>query len=139
MSIESLQLEPAASAQPKIGGKYSRLRRELSLASRSGRDERVCVVTVDNTDGGGGAEQDIVAAHTASGIGNILFSVQTTISQAMAHDDSEFWRAVILDEITNHEEIFEAFGPPIPKQPGMKVTPTRFLFSLKLVSLDERK
>ena len=30
------------------------------------------------------------------------------------------------------------FGPPIPRQAGMKVTPTRFLFSQKLVSLEER-
>ena len=54
------------------------------------------------------------------------------MSQAMAHKDSEFWKAAILDEITNHEEIFEAFGPPIPKQPGMSVTPARVLFSLNL-------
>ena len=34
--------------------------------------------------------------------------------------------------------IFHVFGPPIPKQPGMNVTPTRFLFSQKLVGLEER-
>ena len=36
---ESLQVEPDGFAQPKHGGKYSRLRRELCLANRSGRDE----------------------------------------------------------------------------------------------------
>ena len=56
----------------------------------------------------------------------------------MEHEDSEFWKAAILDEINNHEEIFNVFGPPIPRQPGMNVTPTRFLFSQKLVGLEER-
>ena len=36
-------------------------------------------------------------------------------SQAMEHDDSEYWKAAILDEIHNHEEIFQFFGPPIPR------------------------
>ena len=52
--------------------------------------------------------------------------------------DLEYWKSAILDEITNHEDIFHLFGPPIPRQSGMKVTPTRFLFSQKLVSLEER-
>ena len=56
----------------------------------------------------------------------------------MEHEDSEYWKAAILDEITNHEDGFHVFGPPIPRQAGMKVTPTRFLFSQKLVSLEER-
>ena len=83
-----------------------------------------CIVMVDNTDGE--AEYDMVAAHTTGGNQNILLNVPTTLSQAMAHEDSEFWNVAILDEITNYEEIFQAFGPAIPKQPGMRVTPTRF-------------
>ena len=70
--------------------------------------------------------------------GDLLFGIPKTIAQAMEHKDSEYWKAAILDEITNHEEIFHVFGPPIPKQAGMKVTPTRFLFSQKLVGLEER-
>ena len=61
------------------------------------------------------------------------------MSQAMSSEDLEFWKAAILDELANHEEVFQSFGPPIPKEPGIKATPTRFLFSKKLVSLDERK
>ena len=48
-------------------------------------------------------------------------------------------KAAILDAIVNHEQVFKAFGPPVPREAHMKVTPTRFLFSQKLVSLDERK
>ena len=48
-------------------GKYSRLRRELSLVSRSDF-ERVCVVTVDETDGGPGFESDVAAAHSLGGL-----------------------------------------------------------------------
>ena len=48
----SLRVELGAFAQPKQGGKYSRLRRELSLANRSGTNERICVVTVDETGNG---------------------------------------------------------------------------------------
>ena len=61
------------------------------------------------------------------------------MTQAMSSEDSEYWKAAILDELANHEEVFQSFGPPIPKEPGIKATPTRFLFSKKLVSLDERK
>ena len=72
-----------------------------SLVSRSG-SERVCVVTVEETDGGSESASKVVAAHTSGGNGNLLFGVPTTMSQAMEHDDSEYWKAVILDEITNH-------------------------------------
>ena len=45
-----------------------------------------------------------------------------------------------MDEIVDHE-VFQAFGPPVPREPHMSVTPTRFLFSQKylLVSLQERQ
>ena len=106
--------------------------------SRSGSD-RACVVMVDETGDSPEFVSDVAAAHSlGGGVGDILFGVPKTIPQAMEHDDSEYWKAAILDEINNHEEIFHVFGPPIPKQPGMKVTPTRFLFSQKLVSLEER-
>ena len=49
-------------------------------------------MTVESSDGGGEVEHDIVAAHTAGGNGDISFSVPTTLSQAMSHEDSEFWR-----------------------------------------------
>ena len=65
--------------------------------------------------------------------------IPKTITQAMASEDSEFWKAAILDELSNHEEVFQSFDAPLPKEPGIKATPTRFLFSKKLVSLDERK
>ena len=45
----------------------------------------------------------------------------------------------MLDEMVNHEEGFGSFGPPIQHTQGMKATPTRFLFSKKIVSLQERK
>ena len=57
----------------------------------------------------------------------------------MTCEDLEFWKAVVLDELTNHEEVFQSFGLPIPRETGVKATPTRFLFSKKLVSLEERK
>ena len=60
------------------------------------------------------------------------------MTQAMTREDSEFWKATILDELSNHEEVLQSFGPPIPKEPGVKATPTRFLFSKKSVSIEER-
>ena len=59
----------------------------------------------------------------------------------MNSDASEYsvWKAAMLDEITSHEDIFHVFGPPIHREDNMKVTPTRFLFSKKMVSLEERK
>ena len=77
--------------------------------------ERVCVVTVDETDNGSESVSDVAAAHSLGGSGVLLYGVPTTISQAMEHDDSEYWKAAILDEIHNHEEIFQFFGPPIPR------------------------
>ena len=96
--------------------------------NRSG-SERVCVVTVDETGDSPESASEVVAAHTSGGNGNILFGVPSTMSQAMEHKDAEYWKAAILDEITNHEEIFHVFEPPkTQRQQGMKVTPTRFLF-----------
>ena len=80
--------------------------RELSLVSRSD-SERVCVVTVDATGDGPGFESDVAAAHSLGGGGDLLFGVPSTIIQAMEHEDSEYWKAAILDEITNHEDIFQ--------------------------------
>ena len=84
---------------------------------------------------------DVVAAHSSGGGGDIVFGVLSTVPQAMEHEDSEFWKAAIPNEITiaSHEEIFQVFGPSIPRQEHMKVMPTQFLFSQKLVSLKERK
>ena len=88
-------------------------------------------------------DTDIVAAHTAEGKGDISFGVPSTLEQALSNEDFEYWRAAILDEIldeiVNYEEIFQAFGPPVHREQHMNVTPTRFLFSQKLVSVEERK
>ena len=136
-------MTPSGGAQRKGGGKYSRLRRELSLAVRAGSEKRVCVVTVDESGGDDNLSVDkgfeMVAAHTAGGSGDLFFGVPSTLKQALDHEDSEYWKAAILDEIVNHEEVFQAFGPPVLREPHMSVTPTRFLFSQKLVSLQERQ
>ena len=81
----------------------------------------------------------MVVAHTTGGKGDIFFGVPSNLEQALRSEDSEYWKAAILDEIINHEEIFQAFGPPVPRESHMNVTPTRFMFSQKLVSLGERK
>ena len=87
--------------------------------------DRVCMVTVDDQY----QEQDVCArggfmstletsaiAQTAA-----VSDIPKTIAQAMHCEDSEYWKAAILDEITNHEEVFHVFGPPIPRTQGMKV------------------
>ena len=68
-----------------------------------------------------------------------MFGVPSNLKQALDYEDYKYYKAVIPGEIVNHEVIVEAFRPPIPREPHMKVTPTRFLFSQKLISLDERK
>ena len=68
-----------------------------------------------------------------------MADIPQTVSQATNSDDVEYWKAAMLDQITNHKGIFHVFGPPIPREHNMKVTPTRFLFSKKIVSLEERK
>ena len=45
--------------------------------------------------------------------GDLDTTVPKTITQALDHEDAEYWKAAILDEIINHEEIFKVFGPPI--------------------------
>ena len=134
-----MQLTPAANPDRKLTGKYSRLRRELSLAMRASYSQTVCSVTVvDSTDpqeeSDSGFDIDspsnsfdhVVAAHTAGGDGSEALGIPKTITQAMSSEDSEFWKAAILDELSNHEEVFQSYGPPIPKEPGIKATPTRF-------------
>ena len=101
--------------------------------------ETVCNVIVTDDDGKStDHEFDIVAAHTDGGNGYIGF-IPANINQALECEDKEFWKAAMLDELVNHKEVFGAFGPAIPCPPGIKATPTRFLFSKKMVSADERK
>ena len=110
------------------------------MALRASTNETVCAVTVtDNVEHDDNHDFEVVAAHTAGGHGNAPFDIPRTMKQALEHQDSEYWKAAILDEIVNHEQVFKAFGPPVPREAHMKVTPTRFLFSQKMVSLDERK
>ena len=54
------------------------------------------------------------------------------------YHDTEYWKSAIMDEIMNHEEVLHVFGPPIPRTNSMKVTPTCFLFSKKIISLEEQ-
>ena len=138
----------------KSKGKYSRLRRELSMAIRAGTNDTVCVVTVldgttDSTQnnlecesGSHSASSDtayeVTAAHT-DGDGPDAMDIPKTLKQALSHDDAEFWGEAILDEVSNLEDVFSAFGPPVPREAGMSVTPTRFLFSKKIVSLAQRQ
>ena len=55
--------------------------------------------------------------------------IPKTLKQALSHEDAEFWSEAILDEVSNLEDVFSAFGPPVPRTAEMSVTPTRFLFS----------
>ena len=137
---------PRADSNTKVqrpSGKYSRLKRELSLPMKSAHTHIVCNVTVETTDNGSEDFstniQHAIAAHTQGGDGSDAFSIPKTVTQALAHEDAEFWKAAMLDEMVNHEEVFGTFGPPIPRTKGIKATPTRFLFSKKIVSLQERK
>ena len=41
--------------------------------------------------------------------------------------------------MANLEDVFMVFGPPVPRTSDMSVTPTHFLFSKKIVSLEQRK
>ena len=116
-------------------GKYARLRQELSLVTRSGREERVCVVTVkhvDNDTSQSISEFGVVAAHTTGGHGHVAFGIPSSLKQALQHENSEYCKAAILDEIIHHEEIFHAFGPPISREAHMKVTPTIFFVFAKI-------
>jgi len=64
----------------------------------------------------------VVAAHTAGGDGSEALGIPKMITQMISSEDSEFWKAAILDELSNHEEVFQFLGPPIPKEPGIKAT-----------------
>ena len=64
----------------------------------------------------------VVAAHIEGGDGSEAFLNPKTVMQAMECEDSEYWKAAMLDELTNHEEVFQSFGPPIPRSPGIKAT-----------------
>ena len=87
------------------------------MAIRTSSDERVCAVTVTDTTGDDEHHGfEIVVAHTAGGHVNAPFGIPTTMKQALEHEDSEYWKAAILDEVVNHEQIFKAFGPPIPRE-----------------------
>ena len=81
---------------------------------------------------------DVIAAH-AGGEGTHVFELPKTIKQALEHEDAEYWGEAILDEVTNLEDVFMAFGPPVQRTSAMNVTPTRFLFSKKVVSLEQQK
>ena len=74
--IQRLQMTPVGEAQQKGGGKYSHLHRELSLAARAGEEERVCVVTVDESGWDNNLSVDkgfeVLAAHTAGEMGICL-------------------------------------------------------------------
>ena len=72
--------------------------------------------------------QHAIAAHTNGGDGSDVFSIPKTVTQALVHDNAEFWKAAMLDKIVNDKEIFKVFGPPMPRTENMKVTPTSFYF-----------
>ena len=123
---------------PKQAGKYSRIKRELSLAIQKAGVHTVCSVTI--LDFFDIAHQQCQANETLAASGNgQSFETPRTVSQALQHEDAEYWKSAMLDELANHEEIFQSYGPPIQREPGMKATPTRFLFSKKVVSLEERQ
>ena len=61
------------------------------------------------------------------------------MEKALSNQDSEYWRAAILDEIVNHEEIFQAFGPSVPQEQHMNVTPTGQVLIFSEVSKSSRK
>ena len=93
--------------------------------------ERACSAVESGT--------DIIAAHANGGDGAHILEIPRTIKQALDSEDAEYWAQAILDEVANLEDVFMAFGPPVPRTSNMSVTPTRFLFSKKIVSLEQRK
>ena len=60
------------------------------------------MVTVDESGGDDNLSVDkgfeMVAAHTAGGSGDLFFGVPSTLKQALDHEDSEYWKAAILDD-----------------------------------------
>ena len=121
------------------------------MAIRSSVLDTVCVVTVVGEDSQTEAqsqeracsavesETDIIAVHANGGDGAHILEIPRTIKQALDSEDAEYWAQAILDEVANLEDVFMAFGPPVPRTSNMSVTPTRFLFSKKIVSLEQRK
>ena len=113
--------------------------------------DTVCVVTVVVEDSQPEAQSqeracsavesyiNVIAAHANGGSGEHILKIPRTIKQALGSEDAEYWAQAILDEVANLEDVFMAFGPPVPRTSNMSVTPTRFLFSKKLVSLKQRK
>ena len=78
-------MDPSKHAQPKRGhGKYSRLRRELSIAIFDACDERVCAVTVTDKVEDDERQHDfeIVAAHTAGGHSNAALSIPSNMTSS---------------------------------------------------------
>ena len=70
-------------------------------------------------------------------MGLVLWTyIPKTLKQALSSDKVEFWSEAVLDEVSNLEDVFSAFGPPVPRTSEMSVTPStsRFLFSKKIVS-----
>ena len=117
MEVREIPTSSAQTKEKRYVGKHARLRRELSLAVRSGVRETVCNVVVIDDDGKStDREYDVVAAHTDGGNGYIGF-IPANINQALECEDKEFWKAAMLDELVNHEEVFGAFGPAIPCPP----------------------
>ena len=106
-------------------GKYSRLRRELSVAIRSSVRETVCVVTVlddhfreilhaqeqvcSASELQSAESYDVIAAHANGGDGThafefpktIKFELPKTIKRALEHEDAEYWSEAILNEVAN--------------------------------------
>ena len=130
------------------------------MAMRAGYDETVCVVTVVgettehpnqdlleyasvshtydiSSDSSGGYE--VIAVHTDGGNGTGTMDIPKTLKQALSSDEAEFWSEAVLDEVSNLEDVFSAFGPPVPHSSEMSVTPTRFFFPKKIVSLAQRQ
>ena len=64
-----------------------------------------------------------IAAHTVGGDGSDAFSIPKRVTQALMHEDAEFWKAAMFDERVNHKEVFGLFGPPIQCTQGKRVTP----------------
>ena len=124
-------------------GKYSRLRRELSVAIRSSVRETVCVVTVldDHFRESLHAQEqvcsanelqsaesyDVIAAHANGADGTHAFEFPNTIKQALEHEDTEYWSEAILNEVANLEDVFMAFGPPVKRTPDMSESRMRSL------------
>jgi hypothetical protein len=93
---------------PRQAGKYSRIKRELSLAIQKASVHTVCSVTVLNStdyhnvsddnffDNTAQQQCQAIEAHTACGNGQ-SFETPKTVSQALQHEDAEYWKSAMLD------------------------------------------